>query len=621
MIIQTAPDKRSLRAALRHLGYSPFVWLYLGDSLDRLRSVEQEMALRKGKKLAIGENVERVAERLRDAYIDYIGQLSLRRHGPRWWRSRFAEKNPYYSQTFFHSCCVTACAELLPGLVEKTSVLLVVENESLREALRLNVIAPFFGIVIADSPTRRVLRLLGKFSEVVLRQAYYGAINLGRVVCARYWFRLHKTPSVQQVIYAKRPICVVHTWVDQRAYDPVSGEFRNDDYAGVVDYLERRRGKTVFLLPDVLYSASYRRVAGFVSRAGNFLVPHAFLRVRDLLAALVAAGLSFPRRTDYPRFAGLDISGLIKHDFWNEWIQQSVLTSLLVEKWVRRCQEAGLQIERFIYTYECFAWERMLCLAFREHYPETRLIAHQPSGLPRLCLNVFIAQAERDLVPLPDIIVTNGRHAAALLRSSGYDGSRIREGGGLRQRYLQQRLNGARAAPSVDARPRVLVAPSGSRKAGIQLLQKVVHAFTSAPDLDVVLKCHPNVPFSWIGPRLDSRDLPRHFQVSQGRPLRKLLEEADVLIYNDQTYLGVEALAAGVPVIYVQADFGLDLDCLGAFPDARMIARSPADIQSCVQKILEDRATSKRRSRETKRRVIPELIGTVSEDTYALFAS
>jgi glycosyltransferase involved in cell wall biosynthesis len=456
--------------------------------------------------------------------------------------------------------------------------------------------------------------------EMVARKAYWTGVTIARIFVARYRLRLHRTRAITEAAGLQTPVCLVHTWVDERAYDPASGQFWDQDFGEVRRYLEST-GRRVLTVPNILPAASYRRVLRFVAGAPDrYLVPNALLSFWDVLAVVLGTTVRVPRRSRFPPLAGIEISDLLYEDAWNEWVSERAAANLLMGRWVASWKRAGLLIERFIYTFENHSWERVVCAAFRRFYPGTRLIAHQPNGISLLLMNYFISTEERDVVPLPDVIITNGGYASKLLKGSGYDPERVVCGGGLRQRYLQEWLDEDQSARRGTREiPRIIVAPSIGYSESVELLRKAIVAFAAARDLSVILKCHPSMPFELVVSALGVPVLPRHIVVSK-EPLKILLKDADVLVYNSSAFPSVEALAAGVPVVHVQPEFALDLDPLDCCPGLGLDATSPEEILACVRRHLSDEAVIVGEARERSRRMLRELIGKVDERTYELFA-
>ena len=603
---------------IEELGTGALCWVYLGDDLARAASVRARLGP-DANEIALAEQIKRAAQTLRQEYIDYVGALGRTHGSPRWWTSCVSDKNPSQSRAFFFACCVVAVREAIGGMAEGGTLLLVVEEPALRDALADNLQAWACPTLVQQRRREPWAARAREIVEVLGRLVYHGAEHVGRILLARYYYRLHRTPAVRAAIHARQPISVTHAWVDRRACHVETGEFEDADFGELGRWLEAR-GATVFTAPNVLAAVSYRRVLRWVARAGRrHLVPHAFLRPRDVLACLLQVIAEAPRRRRFPDFAGVRMDGLLHYDARREWRAFGRFPALLLARWFARWQEAGLEVERFVYTFENKLWERAACLAFRAAYPRGRLIAHQPNGLPLLYLNYSMAVSEHDILPLPDRIVSNGRHGERVLLASGFPADRVVCGGGLRQRYLDRYLDGVaslRPRGRRSERPHVLVTPSISREEHLDLITKCVQAFATSTDFSVVIKCHPSMPFERFSAQL-GRPLPSHIEVSS-EPIGALLPTGDVLLYNGTAFPAVEALAVGVPVIYVEPSFGLCIDNLDCYPQLRSVARDPASVLARVRQALAQQHISPQSTGE-RARVLRELVGKVDERVFELF--
>jgi hypothetical protein len=67
-------------------------------------------------------------------------------------------------------------------------------------------------------------------------------------------------------------------------------------------------------------------------------------------------------------------------------------------------------------------------------------------------------------------------------------------------------------------------------------------------------------------------------------PIDRALRAADVLLYTYSVVV-YEALAAGVPPVFVRSEVLLDLDQLEPFGDLRTCVRGPAELRSAVERI------------------------------------
>ena len=104
----------------------------------------------------------------------------------------------------------------------------------------------------------------------------------------------------------------------------------------------------------------------------------------------------------------------------------------------------------------------------------------------------------------------------------------------------------------------ILITCSIDKNRTIELIRKVIRDLGDNLDHQVVIKCHPHMPYQDIIDALG--DLPRHFVVST-LPMGELLKNSRILYYAESSTC-VEALACGVPVKHIISDFMVDLDPL-----------------------------------------------------------
>jgi hypothetical protein len=231
-------------------------------------------------------------------------------------------------------------------------------------------------------------------------------------------------------------------------------------------------------------------------------------------------------------------------------------------------------------------------------------------------MNYFISKTESDFIPLPDRIVANGSYCARVLSESGF-GRRVAEGGGLRQTYLQPVLYGAPRAAANKTAAHVLVTPSIGRYRAIELIHKSVEAFRATPDLKVIVKCHPSMSIAQLRSFFPSLEIPPNMTFT-AEPLSDLFPKANVLVYNDGTFPAAEALAFGLPVVFVEAEYGLSLDSLDGFPEIRPIARTPGDIAKTVLGLLGH--SDNENEVRARLGIVRQLVGQVTERIFGLFA-
>lgn len=610
-LILSARTAGALHRAAAGIDWSVSRWAYLGPG-------RPPATLPASAKLDLRPQLAECFDRTRQSYIDYVAELTATAASADWISGVVAEKNPYISRVFLHAACTEVCRGEAAAHPERT-LLLVVEDPDLRALLRANIdsaAASRFGDEAWPSAVRWLKAMARRWGNL----ARFAARHARRVIVARHRLRLHELPAIHAAV-GHAQVTIAHAWVDLRAVDLQTGDFRDTDFTGVGAHLTAR-GALMLTLPAVGYDAPYDRVMAHIAETGRAcLVPDAFLRLSDVAREVWREAWRAPVRYPgvVPAYRGLNMMAAITRDCREEWLGARRLKDGLQDAWVRRLAGDGIRVARAIYPYENHTWERAWGASLRRWHPGVRVIGYQPNGLPQMLLNYFNAASEADASWLPDVIVTNGTYATRALLASGYSRARLRDGGGLRQPHVRAWLaSPLPERPRGGRRPRVLVTPSIGTASTVDLIDKAVAAFTAPDNVDVWLKLHPAVSAAVV---LDGRAEPLPPWITVVREsLSTLLPQVDVLLYNDGTFPGAEALAAGIPVISVDLDFGLPLDALDAYPEVRQRVRTPEEIAAAVRVALTRDADEHRAFCGLARRVAGELVGPVNDAVLDLFA-
>ena len=371
------------------------------------------------------------------------------------------------------------------------------------------------------------------------------------------------------------------------------------------------------ILRDVPYREALRRVQNVTA---PLLVPHRYLRLRDLLWAVISTWRRIPLREPLPPLDGMDISALVKEDLRLHWISNRAADALLMAALTRRWADLGIPIARIIYKYENQPWERALCWGAKRYLPQSKLVGYQHARAPLLYLNYYLAPGEETVAPLPDRVVTIGEHTARLLSSDGYGPGRIRVGGALHIPGLdaRRRPTGESLIPASDATVHapVLVACSYGLEEASELADLAARLFDEDDGVGVVIKCHPAMPFRNCQ-QLMRGPLPKHVRVSE-EPITDLISKSSIMVYTG-SMVCVQALAAGLPVIHLRPEFDLDLDPLGAVPEVRPEATGLEELRQQVKWLLTCREEYITQQQDRWASVVDEIYGPVTQETYRAF--
>jgi len=601
--IISSPSKRSVKKILEKMDGRKFKWVYLGEDVSRAISID-EMIRDKGQRIETAEMLQETARSLRQSYIDYIGKLGVERNSLMWWAGRLSEKNPYVSKTFLHACYIKVSMDILKKYSNESLVFLV-EKRAVRRALLKNL--PASNLKHTESREESIREALKDLKEFIMYKGWFLLNNIYRIAISKYAYRMQKRTK------SRKPLVLIHTIIDRRSFDE-KGSYHESYFGRLPDHL-KKSGKNVIVVPYVWGTVPYQKTVDNMAKSENvFLVPHAFLSVGDIFSAFFTTLANTPKKTVSPRFIGMDISELVCEDLKNDWIGMRVASDMLFYYLVKRLKKKQLPIDTVIYTYENQSWEKILCSAMRKFYPSVYLIGYQHSAFSLMHLNHFFSRYESNIVPLPDKIVTTGRHNRDVFIESGYPAEKVAQGGAVRYVYL---LGSKMSTKRWNKdKPVILVTPSIESSEAVELIWKTFKAFGHRSEYKVVIKCHPVMPFEKISRHLNIK-FPEHFVISD-TPVAELLRESNVLLYMDSTTC-VEAIAAGVPPVHVESDLSIDLDKLDFNPGIRPSARGADEIVKCVKDVISMGEGELSKKREMWNNVVMDLFGSVNDSVYSLF--
>ncbi len=214
-------------------------------------------------------------------------------------------------------------------------------------------------------------------------------------------------------------------------------------------------------------------------------------------------------------------------------------------------------LKDFLMTFENNPWERMCLMALRKHSPSTKLLGYQHSVVPQAALNMFVHPNEKNIVPLPDRILTTGELSRGILRAYGdYGQVPILSSCALRYEYLFAAGPKARS----KSQGHLLLVLDGVDQT-FQMLQYVLKEIRGAEGCRLRIRCHPALPWSLLT-RKHPMDMACLSQVEISKEsLAQDLEWADVLMYW-QSAVVLEAVSRGIPAVNFRPEGLLSYDPL-----------------------------------------------------------
>ncbi len=595
-------NKRAVRRLIAQRGdLSGTSWIYIGRDIRFFRWLEDMEYL--GKHIDIADDLQDTAQRYRQDYIDYVGQLSSQYTSLFWWLSSFSEKNPFISHSFLYFCYCKVAYETVRR--ETGDVIVVGESRAVLQSLSVNLqqlteVCP----KIIDPWGSRFYELINTSIQGTLKKCWFLMNTCQKIAIARIYSLLRwnnnemMSPQGDQVI--------IHSWADHRSFhDPAR---YSDSYFGDLQEIIQKTFPDTFYLIKVLPTFSYlKAIRHLLNFDDRIILFEECLRFWDPLRAIVTVRSNFPQPTSVPVLDGLDITYIIQEQFSrdrkNPRIEESYLYYLAAR---RLC--ARFSLHSFVYTFENHIWEKMYCAGIRAISPNTTLIGYQHSTILPMELCYSRSLAEKSIMPIPDKILVVGKIAKETLVRSGFDPTTLTVVGAYRYQHLSlhtDQVKNKKCATTRNSPYHVLVATSADLDESLEVLEKSIQAFGDMPECNVTIKCHPTVKFDMLYKYLSK--IPSNFSISE-KSLEDLLPQADLMLYASSS-VAVEALAVGLPVMHIRSDFKINMNIFESISYIPSISR-PDKIRTTAEELIL-RGTL---SYDLGKKIVSDFFAPVSDD-------
>lgn len=375
---------------------------------------------------------------------------------------------------------------------------------------------------------------------------------------------------------------LLFTWVDHRNFTD-SGEYRDPHFGPLPNHLQKRGYRLVYVA-RLLNSVEFGPTLDRLQQTGeSFIYPEAALGKAQILRTMWQALRYRPTLPDSISLDGMEVTDLVRQHVRDEWETTSHATAMTSYYTIQKLAEFGVQPETIFYTHEGHNWSHAMRLGVKIFMPKTHITAFVNLISAPMLLSLHASREELRCMPLAESYITHGPYSARELKQEGYPESRVLDGAAIRHDYIWSRP--ARTTPpTFDGKVRVLIVPHIDMADAVELLVKASRAFSGLSDYELIAKCHPAVKqeslMRELDGQLDSIDI-----VFTDAPIAELLHQVHVLLY---TYTSVcfEALANGVPPVYVHPENWLCMDQLAGSPECRWTATNPEDLRIAVTQIL-----------------------------------
>jgi hypothetical protein len=281
----------------------------------------------------------------------------------------------------------------------------------------------------------------------------------------------------------------------------------------------------------------------------------------------------------------INIAPLLENEFSEEKYDGSIFGSIVIYFAVKRAMQ-DLNPGKVYWPWENHAWEKMLIKGVNDQSSSVVKVAYQHSTIPLYLLNHFTAKEDLALPFYPDRIVTTGEVPKEILASYGhFPENCLRAGCALRYQYLYDSiLDDFFWKKPVSDKLRLGFPLSCYRDENVALtnfLQEVVRENTFE---DFSIKFHPDLNRADYISEI-KQIFPDASLLIEGQTVTEFLTQIDVLVYSD-TSVCFEAVAMGIPVIYIDTGFGSLKDPMFNNDFMKWNISEPTEIKKIIDEIL-----------------------------------
>jgi len=482
-------------------------------------------------------------------YLNLVADLGHSYQSRFWWGQSISEKNEFLS-SFYQRLFYTYNLEQFMRRGAFGELLVLCADYELisywRKVYpgRIKIQVPNLNLWILRKKCQNYLRLLCKSVLFSLREIY------------RSWICRFYLAKRFQEIKARKYLLAIKTVMDHRNYS--TGTYRDSYFGPLINYLNTQNIET-FLVTEILQR--YRDGVGKLAKEKkyNILPLEIFTSIKDVAKTLwesLTCGVNMKKEVF---FEGIDITALLRYELDQYSANAQFYVNLLsYHKLLAVLRH--IQFEKYLYTFENYGWEKLGIMCLRKHKPQVRITAFQHAFISKNSFRYFPGAREGQIMPLPDKIVTMGKITKEILEKFGdYSTTQLIEGCALRQ---EKTVNLPRIPRT--GKKDIFVPLTITVEDTVKVLNFLCEAGLGNSTFSIFLRFHPITPRKKVFAQIDF-SLPKNFIISDGVSLEEEFKRSGVVLYT-WTTVCLEALLVGLPVIYLDINYPLNVDPLFDLP-------------------------------------------------------
>lgn len=509
-------------------------YIYLGSNRDNsLTELLEEKGFIEYKKRYYDSTYK---DRFFRNYIDLIGKIGQRYNSVYWWATITASKNRFTTTIvpLLHQL------EIIEDLVENMlykKLIIINPPEAITQAMKK--LLKNKGIEwMAFETKRSVLHGYVISNLRFLAREFLFALRMGY---KRYYSRKILGKIFESKIDKGIPYYVIKTFIYDRSFNN-KGDY-NDSFFGVLPENIGRR-KDLIIIANIL--GDYRECTRKIKENKDFvIIPIEFLlSYHEIVLTIIKVLLNRVKLKEEAVFFTKDVSDIVNAElslyYEDTWILFEFLHYYATKNLARR-----VSVDTFLLTFENNPWEKMCIMALRKYSPESKIIGYQHNAIPLAAANMFISKFEKEIIPIPDRIITVGDAPKRIMEQYGSVKERqVVSGCALRYSYLFELQQHSERTYFKQ----ILLVLEGIYEV-YHMVNYILKELKDFPEYNVKIRTHPVLPLENIRDKISNDiDLYPHFSISKNTSLEKDILESDIVMYWGST-VALEALFMGKPLI------------------------------------------------------------------------
>ena len=538
-------ENQNLDSFLKKNMHLPIKWMYLGKNIIFCLDLEKKYG-DKISRIYISEILQKTAKKYRQEYIDFIGKQA-HLNNESWWLTAVSERNNYISNVFLYICYLKISIKLIKE--NKENLLIISESDELLELVSNYCKKNHFNYYMPENKGKNNLINGINFSfRYIFSRSKFITQYILKIIASRF-YNLIKHSNHKP--YEDSSFSIIQTWVDNRFF------IENNKYSDVFfrflkQFLKENKKNTLYVI-DILPTIFYlKAILKLIKIDEFFILRESNITITDIFKSIFFVKKNLNRLKIEGNIYEFNFEKIIREEIKKEFLETRAEHSYLIYLSSKRIS-VNYHINKYIYLFENHMWEKMLLRGFREVSKNTEFIAYAHPVVNPTYTCYSVSKYEKDLIPLPNKIVTNGFIGKQILTDSGFDANKIFIGSALRFSNI---YNNFHSLKKNNEEKRILIACSANIYETIETIIKSIAAFNSEKDLEVLIKLHPNVKKSVILKFISK--LPSNFRIVEDS-IDSLLTKSSVTIYTSSSVC-LESVIRDIPVIHIKSDYIIDMN-------------------------------------------------------------